>query len=50
MSRLELAGFIGAEFKRRRINVVLSGGSCVSIYSQEKYVSMDLDFVNAAFS
>ena len=50
MTRLELAAFIGAEFKRRNINVVLSGGSCVSIYSQEKYVSMDLDFVNAAFT
>ena len=50
MTRLELAAFIGAEFKRRNINIVLSGGSCVSIYSQEKYVSMDLDFVNAAFT
>lgn len=50
MTRLELAAFIGAEFKRRNINVVLSGGSCVSIYSQEKYVSMDLDFVKAAFT
>ena len=47
MSRLELAALVGAEFRRRKINVVLSGGSCVSIYSQEKYVSMDLDFVNA---
>jgi hypothetical protein len=50
MTRLELAGFIAAEFRSRNINVVLSGGSCVSIYSQGKYVSMDLDFVNAAFT
>lgn len=50
MSRLELAAFIAAEFRRRKINVVLSGGSCVSIYSAEKYVSMDLDFVNAGFA
>lgn len=50
MTRLELAGFVSAEFQKNRINVVLSGGSCVSIYSQEKYVSMDLDFVNAAFT
>ncbi len=50
MTRLELAAFIGAEFRSRKINVVLSGGSCVSIYSQEKYVSMDLDFVNAGFA
>ena len=50
MSRLELAAFVAAEFRRRKINVVLSGGSCVSIYSAEKYVSMDLDFVNAGFA
>lgn len=50
MTRLELAAFVGAEFSRRGINVVLSGGSCVSIYSREKYVSMDLDFVNAGFT
>lgn len=50
MSRLELAAFVAAEFQRRRINVVLSGGSCVSIYSAEKYISMDLDFVNAGFA
>lgn len=50
MNRLELAAFIAAEFARRKINVVLSGGSCVSIYSAEKYVSMDLDFVNAGFA
>jgi hypothetical protein len=50
MTRLEFAAFVAAEFRRRNINVVLSGGSCVSIYSQEKYVSMDLDFVNAGFT
>jgi hypothetical protein len=50
MTRLELAAFIGAAFRNRKIDIVLSGGSCVSIYSQEKYVSMDLDFVNAGFA
>jgi hypothetical protein len=50
MTRLEFAGFVSAEFRHRKINVVLSGGSCVSIYSREKYVSMDLDFVNAGFT
>jgi hypothetical protein len=29
---------------------VLSGGSCVSLYSLEKYVSSDLDFVNMFFA
>ncbi|MDO9540791.1 MAG: hypothetical protein Q7J98_00510 [Kiritimatiellia bacterium] len=50
MSRLELAGFVSAEFQKNGINIVLSGGSCVSVYSGEKYVSMDLDFVNVAFT
>jgi len=50
MTRLEFAAFVATEFCRRKINVVLSGGSCVSIYSREKYVSMDLDFVNEAFT
>lgn len=50
MSRLELAAFVASEFRRRKIDVVLSGGSCVSIYSADKYVSMDLDFVNAGFA
>ena len=50
MSRLELAAYIGAAFKNINVNVVLSGGSCVSIYSCESYVSMDLDFVNAGFA
>jgi len=50
MTRLELAGFVSSAFKQNNINVVLSGGSCVSIYSKEQYVSMDLDFVNASFA
>ena len=50
MTRLQLAGLVSSHFQKNGINVVLSGGSCVSIYSEEKYVSLDLDFVNAAFT
>lgn len=50
MSRRELAAYVGAAFKKMNVNVVLSGGSCVSIYSNESYVSMDLDFVNVGFA
>lgn len=50
MTVLELAGYISTHLREKGINVVLSGGSCVSIYSQGKYVSMDLDFVNAGFA
>jgi len=50
MTRLELAAYVSQEFQKHKIDVVLSGGSCVSIYSSEQYVSMDLDFVNAMFT
>lgn len=50
MTRLQLAALVSSAFQKNGINVVLSGGSCVSIYSEEKYVSLDLDFVNAAFT
>ena len=50
MTRLEMAGYISSELGRMGIDVVLSGGSCVSIYSCEKYVSYDLDFVNMTFT
>ena len=50
MTRLEFAAFVSTEFKKSNIYVVLSGGSCVSVYSEDKYVSMDLDFVNAGFT
>ena len=45
MSIGELAAFISSHLKRNGIDVVLSGGSCVSIYSENKYASLDLDFI-----
>jgi hypothetical protein len=45
MSTGELAAFISTHLKRNGIDVVLSGGSCVSIFSENKYVSGDLDFI-----
>lgn len=50
MSPMDLAGLIGEHLSKRGINVVLSGGACVAYYSKGKYVSMDLDFVNAGFA
>lgn len=46
MTPTELAGFIGEHLNKHGINVVLSGGACVAYYSEGKYVSLDLDFVN----
>ena len=45
MSIGELAAYISSYLKSNGINVVLSGGSCVSIYTENKYVSLDLDFI-----
>lgn len=46
MGRADLAAFVQEHLRSRGIDVVLCGGACVSIYSQGKYVSMDLDMVH----
>jgi hypothetical protein len=45
MTQGELAAYIDTHLKKRGIWVVLSGGACVAIYSDYKYVSKDLDFI-----
>jgi len=45
MSLGELAAFIQSHLKEKGIDVVLSGGACVTIYSDNKYRSYDLDFI-----
>lgn len=45
MSRKELAAFICTHLEKHEIEVTLTGGSCVSIYSDNQYSSMDLDFI-----
>jgi hypothetical protein len=39
MSVGELAAFISTHLKENGLEVVLSGGSCVAIYSHNQYVS-----------
>ena len=46
----ELAAFISSHLRQTGIDTVLSGGSCVSIYSAGKYVSKDLDFIQTGFA
>lgn len=41
----ELAAYIDTHLQKSGINVVLSGGACVAIYSNHKYVSKDIDFI-----
>jgi hypothetical protein len=45
MSRKEFAAYVHTLMGQNGIDVILSGGSCVSIYSEETYVSGDLDFI-----
>ncbi len=49
MTMAELAAFVQSCLRTRGIDVVLSGGACVSIYSRNRYVSMDLDLINTRF-
>lgn len=46
MDRAEFAAFVQEHLRSRGVDVVLSGGACVSIYSQGKYISMDLDMIH----
>lgn len=45
ISLQDLAGFISEELKKRGIDTVLVGGACVTIYSENRYQSYDLDYV-----
>jgi hypothetical protein len=44
-----LAIFVSDHLTRNGIDAVLTGGACVSIYSRNKYISSDLDFVLISF-
>ena len=48
MSRAELGALVQEKLRSKGIDEILSGGSCVSIYSNEQYVSMDLDMIHAS--
>ncbi len=50
MTQLELAAYVHDHLRQQGIDVVLSGGSVVSFYSQNLYVSKDIDLVNVAFT
>ena len=44
----DLAIIVSSELEKNNINAVLVGGACVSIYSYNEYLSMDLDYVTYA--
>jgi len=41
----EVAAAVGAHLRERGIEAVLTGGACVSVYTDGSYVSKDADFV-----
>ena len=41
----ELAAFVCTHLEKNGINVVLSGGACVSLFTENEYQSFDLDFI-----
>ena len=45
MSLAELAAYVSDHLTKNGIDVVLSGGGCVSVYSDNRYESPDLDFI-----
>jgi len=46
MTQGELGAFIQSQLREKGIEVILSGGAAVAIYSNNKYVSRDLDLIN----
>jgi hypothetical protein len=46
MTQSEVGAFVQSHLRKCGIEVVLSGGASVSIYSRGKYISKDLDLVN----
>jgi hypothetical protein len=46
MTMPELASYVCSQLEKANIEVVLSGGSCVEIYSRGDYTSYDIDLIN----
>ncbi|MEK6652212.1 MAG: nucleotidyltransferase [Nitrospirota bacterium] len=44
----ELAAIVSNKLNESGIDAILVGGACVSIYTKNKYLSSDIDFVSAA--
>lgn len=49
MTQAELAAYVQSHLRNKKINVTLSGGTAVSIYTVNKYVSADIDLVEDSY-
>lgn len=46
MSRKQFAAAVVQQLEKHGISCVLVGGACVSIYTEERHASRDLDFIS----
>ena len=46
MSMAELAAYVCSSLEKNGIDTVLSGGCCVEIYSNSRYISDDIDLID----
>lgn len=49
MNIAELAAFICTHLNNSGIKCILTGGACISIYTDNKYESFDLDFIDCTY-
>jgi len=50
MTQPELAAYVQSHLEKKGIHVILSGGAAVSVYTDRRYVTEDIDLVNARFA
>lgn len=48
ISLSDLAGYLSEELRKRGVDTILVGGACVTIYSENRYQSYDLDYITYA--
>ncbi len=46
INRKSFAAAVVSQLKKHKISCVLVGGACVSIYTNERHESKDLDFIS----
>ena len=46
-THLEIAAAVSEALRKHGVTAVMSGGGCVTIYSENKYQAVDLDFVDS---
>ena len=50
MSQIEVGAYIQTHLRKKGIDVVLSGGVAVSYYSNNQYISKDLDLIRTSLT